>query len=165
MGNQQQGLAEQQGGGGPGPQLAYDVNARAAAAVGGIRLDGRRGMKMVEGKTRGQFVLQQKDEDKMPCMISVDSADIDGKVLTHKVRIHLFSKHTHYWFSYTLSTSTPQHTLYLHFHAFTLTHHLGCGIAKRPTYRKNIRWGPSNFWAKSCEKRSYIGQISLYESD
>ena len=115
---------------------------------------------------QGIKIAETKSIDLSAAALRLSSGiGIDGQVLTHKVRIHLFSKHTHYWFSYTLSTSTPQHTLYLHFHAFTLTHHLGCGIAKRPTYRKNTRWSPSNFWAESCKKRSYIGQISLYESD
>ena len=69
----------------PGTQHDVNVNAIAAAAAGGIRLDGRRGMKMVETGTRGQFALKQKDDDKMPGHICVDSADIDGLILTHKV--------------------------------------------------------------------------------
>ena len=84
MGNNNQG--QQQGGKNNPTQLAHDVNvnALAAAAAGGIRMDGRRGMKMVETGT-GRFALESKDGDKMPCLICVDNADIDGLALTNKV--------------------------------------------------------------------------------
>lgn len=68
----------------------YGIDALAAAAIvhHQVAIEGRKPgqLKMVHTDMPGTFdLVSQDDQETMPVHISVDSADIDGLILTHKV--------------------------------------------------------------------------------